>query len=375
MNWTKQSLKNKRATIDMKCTDTESFKWSVTRSLNPLVKNSERVTKVLRIQSEEYNWGGISFPTTMEQVKVFEKNNNLLVNVFTLDEERGSIRVLRMVEGGHAGRASLMLFNDRYLVVKSLSRLFCGQDVKNRSKRFFCNNCLEGFLNEFQLSQHLALGCGPKAKCDFCSRHKRSDCPLHLDLSEVGGERLGYVKEMREEILSPIRIRDIFLMHEGDTYKAILKEGGWVCMYMGKTRQTKIVSVDEGGNAVRMEHACSGCDVDGVDCGCLTKDENCDLCRRLGRGECPFHTLSTHPEALEIVESNRKDVEECIGTKYSVRRAVGGEMYFAVLKQGRWVFSYCGNKKAKRECYFCRIGCCLDHVSGLVSDSDSENEF
>ena len=377
MNWTKQSLKNKRATIDMKCTDAESFKWSVTRSLNPIVKNSERITKALRIQSEKYDWTKISFPVTMDQIKVFEKNNNLRVNVFALNEEKGFIKPLRLIEGSHAGRASLMVFDDRYLVIKSLSRLFCGQDVKSRSKRFFCNSCLEGFSSEFRLDRHIALGCGrvepSKVKCDLCSRREKSDCPLHLDLNTIDGAQLKYVVEMRTEILDPSRTRAILLTCEGDTYEAIFKEGGWIYIYVGETDRTRVVAVDESGCVIRMEHTCPGCDVDGVDRGCSTVNENCDLCRRQGRGECPFHTMSTHPEALEIVEKNREDVEACVGTKYIIERAVGGEKYIAVLKQGRWVFSYRGDKKVKRVCGLCRIGCCLDHVSGLVSDSDDDS--
>ena len=74
MNWTKENLKNKKATINMKCKDEESFKWCVTRMLNPSIKSPERVTKVLIQQSKNYNWEGLDFPTPLEQIDTFEKN-------------------------------------------------------------------------------------------------------------------------------------------------------------------------------------------------------------------------------------------------------------------------------------------------------------
>ena len=38
--------------------DKQCFKWAVTRALNAMDKNPQRVTKELRKQSEELNWDG-----------------------------------------------------------------------------------------------------------------------------------------------------------------------------------------------------------------------------------------------------------------------------------------------------------------------------
>ena len=46
------NLARKKAIINMKNEDDECFKWCVTRALNPVVKNAERVTKVLREQAD-----------------------------------------------------------------------------------------------------------------------------------------------------------------------------------------------------------------------------------------------------------------------------------------------------------------------------------
>ena len=71
--------------------DNQCFKWEITRALNPVPKNAERVTKELRRQAEALNWNGIEFPTpnSGKMFKKFEKNNNMSLLVF---HEKGSNR-------------------------------------------------------------------------------------------------------------------------------------------------------------------------------------------------------------------------------------------------------------------------------------------
>ena len=94
-----KSLASKKAIINMKCNDEESFKWAATRALNPIDKDSERVTKTLEGQSEKYNWEGLDFPTPLEQIEIFEKNNDLLVNVFGFSKEKECTKTLRIPNG------------------------------------------------------------------------------------------------------------------------------------------------------------------------------------------------------------------------------------------------------------------------------------
>ena len=56
----------------MRCSSEESFKWAMTRALNPVVKTSERVTKILKEQSKLLNWEEVDFPTPLEQIETFE---------------------------------------------------------------------------------------------------------------------------------------------------------------------------------------------------------------------------------------------------------------------------------------------------------------
>ena len=74
------------------------FKWAVTRALNPVDKNAERVSKELKEQSENYNWDGITFPTKVKDIRVWETNNNININLFRFDDEAKKIYTIKMGE-------------------------------------------------------------------------------------------------------------------------------------------------------------------------------------------------------------------------------------------------------------------------------------
>ena len=68
-----EKIVKKKAIVNMKNEDNECFKWCVTRALNPVDKNKERITQKLRKQSEELNWKGIDFPVQVDKINKFEK--------------------------------------------------------------------------------------------------------------------------------------------------------------------------------------------------------------------------------------------------------------------------------------------------------------
>ena len=90
-----KSLKT-RSLINMKNNDQQCFKWAVTRSLHPVEYNGERITKILRVQSEKYNWDGIEFPTPCSErlFKKFEKNNNVSMLVFGHEVLEGKTHII-----------------------------------------------------------------------------------------------------------------------------------------------------------------------------------------------------------------------------------------------------------------------------------------
>ena len=206
-----------------------------------------------------------------------------------------------MSKGVHVGRVLLMLIDDRYTVVKSISRLLYGQVTKKHCKRFYCNNCLKGLPSEGKLNKHVTLECvysdverlttiqidetpvktqdKSQSLCDLCRMHEECKCFLHARMELLSlvldKKTLEFIKTMRVDVFDPKRTRDIFLDHNEDRYKAIVKEGLWTLFYLGKKRNTKIRSVN-GGELGRLAF------------GRVVRHV-CVVCAVVGRMSCPEH--------------------------------------------------------------------------------------
>ncbi len=159
-------ITKKKAVINMKNNDDQCFKWAVTRALNPVDRNSERITKELRDQAEKYDWSEITFPVKVKDIHIWEKNNNKFVNVFGYDEENKKIYPIKLCDN-HTSIVlgdnetqddkfiNLFLHDDNhYCVVKNISRLVSSQTSKHKEPKHFCLNCMNGFSTDKILAAH-----------------------------------------------------------------------------------------------------------------------------------------------------------------------------------------------------------------------------
>ena len=81
------------------CKESEMcFKWAVMRALHSTDKNPQTITNDLRQNSTKYNWEGITFPTKVKNIHVWEKNNNVNVNGFGYDEDAKKLYTIRIGE-------------------------------------------------------------------------------------------------------------------------------------------------------------------------------------------------------------------------------------------------------------------------------------
>ena len=140
----------------MKNYDDQCFKWSVTRALHPVEKNSERSTEELKDQSERLDWSGLKFPVKLDQIVIFEKfNPSISTNVFGFE---GDVYPLRLSKTKSEQIVNLLLNSDgekqHYYLIKSLSRLLSSQMSKHDHTNSFCVNCLNHFPNEEKLKIH-----------------------------------------------------------------------------------------------------------------------------------------------------------------------------------------------------------------------------
>ena len=150
-------IRKKKAVINMKNEDNQCFKWAVTRALNPAKNNSERVTKELREQSKKYDWSGITFPTKVKDIHIWEKNNKdkFKINVFGYDEESKKVYTIKMhdnhtsvVLDEESEFISLFLHDDNHFcVVKNLGRLVSSQLSNHEHKKHFCLSCRSRHTN------------------------------------------------------------------------------------------------------------------------------------------------------------------------------------------------------------------------------------
>ena len=150
-------IASKKAVINMKNKDDQCFKWSVVRALNPVEKNSERVSKELKDQSERLDWSGLKFPVQLNQIIIFEKNNpQISINVFGFEGVVYPLRLSKRSEREQTINLLLISYGEKqhYCLIKNLSRLLSSQMSKHDHEKSFCLNCLNHFPNEEKLKIH-----------------------------------------------------------------------------------------------------------------------------------------------------------------------------------------------------------------------------
>ena len=159
-------LAAKKAVINMKNEDDECFKWCVTRALNPVEKNSERITEELREQAIKLNWNGIEFPVPVDEnvINKFEKNNKVSVNVFGYDD---NVYPLILSKRESEKVIDLLLISEgerkHYCWIKNFNKL-CAErtETGGHNSMHYCKRCLNGYRHIEGLDKHN----------EYCGLHK-----------------------------------------------------------------------------------------------------------------------------------------------------------------------------------------------------------
>ena len=169
-NW----IAKKKAIINPKnMNDGLCFRWAVIAADKwmDIDYNPERISSLIRF-AHNYDWSGIEFPVSMEDISTFEINNNFSVNVLAVEgrdiyiHRKGQRRWImdptgRGFRSDPIGREiNWLLISDyesgrrHYAAIKSLSRLLRSSNTKHKCKQHFCMNCLQGFSQEFSRDAH-----------------------------------------------------------------------------------------------------------------------------------------------------------------------------------------------------------------------------
>ena len=159
----------------VKCEESKMcFKWAVTRALNPVEDNPQRITNELRKQAEKYEWEGITFPTKVNTICVWEKNNGVNINVFGYDEDAKKLYTIRMAELKDSSETiNLYLHDDNhYCVIKDLGRLISAQVSGNDHGKDICLRCLNAFRRLTEKEKEMKKKSLLEIHEEICLSHK-----------------------------------------------------------------------------------------------------------------------------------------------------------------------------------------------------------
>ena len=138
-NW----LAKKKAIINPYNENEECFNWAVIAADNDDMKNPQRVSNLKKFE-RNYDLPGLEFPVSIKNVRNFDPNNEISVNLLSVENK--NIYICRKGRGFTREINLLLISNDdgvnHYTAMKSLSRLLSEKNSKHNGKQYFCNNCL-----------------------------------------------------------------------------------------------------------------------------------------------------------------------------------------------------------------------------------------
>ena len=156
------TLKSKKAIINVKHDDQKCLMWSLLSALHP-VKHGSHPDRVWKYKpyEKELNFAGIEFPTPLNQIPNVEHQNNLAINVFGYSKQAG-IHPLYLTKDHNREPINLLLItkvedgkvNSHYCWIKNFNRL-CSAENKHNGETFFCLRCISPHWTKQTLEDHL----------------------------------------------------------------------------------------------------------------------------------------------------------------------------------------------------------------------------
>ena len=155
-DWTEK----KKAIINPQNDDEECFKWAVITALEwtEIKSHSERMSNLKKFV-DNYDWSGLRFPVSIKDIREFEIENNISINILVVEgrdiyiHRKTNYRPEAMPGCKSDIEINLLMISENgiqhYTAIKSLSRLLSSSNSKHKCKQYFCNNCLQGFTQEY----------------------------------------------------------------------------------------------------------------------------------------------------------------------------------------------------------------------------------
>lgn len=169
-------IASKKAVINVKNSDNKCFKYAIlTKYDNRLHKNNFVKSHFKNLEKKsKLNYRCIDFPTPVKQIKIFERINNVSVNVFGLDKG-GLIYPVHLNDFEKENNFDLLLIDNgetsHYCFIENFSRLVRSQRTKYKSKLIICKRCFTVFGNKKCKNKLWGLEGLNKHK-EICGKHK-----------------------------------------------------------------------------------------------------------------------------------------------------------------------------------------------------------
>lgn len=150
-------IRNTKSCLNIQNKDDHCFLWCIMAHMYPAKKNPNRVTSYPSYKNF-LNTTGMSFPPTLNDIKLFEKNNpHISVNVYGLEknEVTGPLYKTACRKLTHV---SLLLVEDNkknhFCLINNFEKLVHKQLSKHKCKIFLCDECFIYFESETKLNTH-----------------------------------------------------------------------------------------------------------------------------------------------------------------------------------------------------------------------------
>ncbi|XP_073982716.1 uncharacterized protein [Rhodnius prolixus] len=138
----------KKACINPENYDEQCFRYAVLAKY--VDKDPQRVSKYKHM-SHNYDFSCIAFPTPLHQIRKFEKENSISINVFALDEE-DAIYPLKVTNKELPDHRDLLLLEDggkhHYVYIKDFEKLVRNQKTRHNGVIKVCKRCFTHFDNQ-----------------------------------------------------------------------------------------------------------------------------------------------------------------------------------------------------------------------------------
>lgn len=165
-----EEIRTKKAVINLQNDDDYCFAWSVVAALYP-PKGLEHETTSYPHYTSVLDLTGIEFPISLKNIHKFESQNNISINVYTIEKIKNEFKYVYEIIGPihytknkQKKHVNLLLIGDgdgnfHYCYITDLSKLISVQLSKHHGKKHLCDGCLQYFTTEEHLVRHINFDC------------------------------------------------------------------------------------------------------------------------------------------------------------------------------------------------------------------------